>query len=205
MIHTISICQYHLIIISSSSPFLTLSPSLCFPLQPSLRCLPNDFHYFSVCYLLFNNHVSRMCMYIHRQFSAVVMGKSITPSSVCVCVCRREEMGYLFCGVLTESQEVIVSSRLCSCECVCRPAFVCIWQFLIIRFRKNCKLKHILRPVFKLHMTEFVLKSSEINTTSSQFTCEAVVQLNEIFPIRKPLLLLNVEPFAVTHEIIGDA
>lgn len=61
-----------------------LSLSLNFPLQPFLCWAPNDFRYFSVCYLLFNNHVSRMCMYIHRQFSAVMMRKSITVLRVCV-------------------------------------------------------------------------------------------------------------------------
>ena len=97
MIQAISICRYNLIIIfSSSSPLLhftlplslslSLSLSLCL-CSLSLRCSPNYFFQLSVCYLLFNNHVSRMCVHIHRQFSAVVIGKSITPLTVCVCVC----------------------------------------------------------------------------------------------------------------------
>lgn len=88
----------HLVSISKPPPLL---PTLlvCF--------LPNDFHYFSFCYLLFNNHVSRMCMYIHRQFSAVVMRKSITLVVFILQSADWKERG-------------IVSSRLCLCAvCVC--------------------------------------------------------------------------------------
>lgn len=116
-----------------------------------------------------------MCVYIHRQFSAVVMGKSITPSCVCVSVSEREEIGLAicFCGALTKGwRGVIVSSGLCLCERV--HLCVCICQYLIIMLGENCA---VIQPVFELQMIGFVLYRSEINATPtlSQFTCETCV------------------------------